>query len=195
MKKRALRLTVLTVSLPLALLFLFSPFLRDFLRAFLLEPLIKSYYVFRWYLGRFPQVFLWTALISLASVFLSRTYWRILPGLDAAPKMESKSPVRPSKGSLQILTSEIRAARHRPFYRRKLVRQLVGVTICMIAAARRISIDKARTEFERETWTENSDVLAFFHPRRRRPGSTSGRDFHNKLGATLSFLEHYLEGG
>jgi hypothetical protein len=194
-KRRALWLTALLISLPLALLFLFSPVLRDFLKVFLLEPLITSYYVSRWYLARFPQLLLWAGLILIASAFFVRGYWRVLRSSGSPSSKASEPSSKSPKGALQKLTREIHAARHRPFYQRRLARRLTGIAVRMIARRKKISIIEARTEFERETWTEDPIILSFFRHRKLRPGFTSGHDFQAQFEATLSFLERYQQGG
>ena len=179
----------------MALLFLFSPVLRDFLKVFLLEPLITSYYVSRWYLARFPQFLLWAGLILVASAFFVRVYWRVFRNSSLPSSKESKSSPKRPQGALRRLTREIHAARHRPFYQRRLARRLGGVAVRMIAIKKRISLIEARTEFEREIWTENPIILSFFRHRKLRPGFASGHDFVAQLEATLSFLERYQQGG
>ena len=197
MKKRVLWITAFAISLPIALVFLFSPPLKEFLRAFLLEPLIRSFYIFRWYLARFPQLPLWAGLILTTFAFFVRGYWRALRGTAgrSRPRKVRKGPSRSSKAGLPRLSREIRAAQHRSFYQRRITRRLSGLTIRMIARRKKICITEARTEFEREAWTEDPIILSFFRHRKLKSRFGSGQDFLMQLEATLTFLENYQQGG
>ena len=196
MRKLRLWIITLTISLPIALLFLFSPSLKSFLRAFLLEPLTQSFYVFRWYLSRLPQFLLWAGFILTAFVFFARAYWRALDGTgQARPRKIRKGSSRSSKGGLPRLSREIRAARHRPFYQRRITRRLAGIVVLMIARKKKVSVAEARAEFEQEAWTEDPITLSFFRHRRLKSRFDSGHDFLAQLEATLSFLEDYQQGG
>jgi hypothetical protein len=190
MRRTGLVLAGVALVAGFSLLFVFP--LREVFRTGLLQPLIETWHVIRWYVLRLPQIVLWIGLLIVAVVFLVRS---LVKGLGAGPASEEVEPPAPrSPTEFERLSWLIARARHRPFSRRRLAGELVAPCVRLVAGRERLPLAEARARFEGFGWCDEPAVARFFAYRKHYRGLSRRADFEENLEKTVSFLERYQEG-
>ncbi len=167
--------------------------LRNSFRSNVVEPFVSSFYLFRWYLHRISQAVLWAMFILGGGILLMNTFMRTF----SSRKREDHSPNIVSTvatSELNRLTTIISHTHRRPFARRRMTAELVGLAIRMIAKREGLSLKAARARFETFDWCDNEAIPGFFKYRRQYYGIRRGKDFNRLLKETISFFERYYQG-
>jgi len=168
--------------------------LRGFLRTALLEPLLRGWFVVRWFFRQISQAALWYALVLLGGALLLRTFLRTAPHAVLPPP--SKGHREEPRGEVDRLATMIRKARSRPLYRAMLARDLEGMASRIVACKEGISIDEARaTLFAEEDDRAPLALRRLFRSLRPRRGLGRDGRFERDLEEALSLLEGHLKEG
>ena len=192
-RKAALTLLGLSLLLLIGITIAFAFPLRPLFIRLVVNPLIESFLVLRWYVHRLSQLLLWIVFVIIGALFplhmLTRGYF--------SKKREKKQKyivIRSEGSELRQLAETISRTHHRPFARRRVASKLVPLCVRLIAQHEGLPLKEARERFESFQWCDNEAVKEFFTFRRQYYGFGKGRAFTARLHEVVSFLEEYHQG-
>jgi len=172
---------------------LFATVLQEWFRTAILAPLMRGFFLIRFYTLRLPQQLWWVAALLLAGALLVRMALR---ALGPAPK---RSQRRQSTGEtvdeLEWLASVIDRAQQHPFYRQRVAGELARLVARLISRQEGVSVDQARARLEEGTWGSDVLVQSFFRTKRKRHRRRRKIRFNEELKHTLDVVERYSQGG
>jgi len=172
---------------------LFATILQEWFRAEILAPLMRGFFLIRFYGLRLPQQLWWIAALLLAVALLVRMTLRTL---GPAPK---RSQRRQSTGEtvdeLERLASLIDRAQIHPFYQQRVASELARLAARLIARQEGVPVDQARARLEAGTWGSDVLVQSLFREKRKRHRRWRKIRFNEELKHALDAVERYSQGG
>jgi len=191
---KARRVLFLIVAAALAVGFsvLFATILQEWFRMVILPPVMRGFFLIRFYTLRLPQQLWWVASLLLAGALLVRMALR---ALGPAPKRSKRrQSTRETVDELEWLAAVIDRAQHHPFYQQRVTGELARVTARLISRQEGVSVDQARARLEAGTWGSDVLVQSFFTAKRKRHRRRQIR-FNEQLKHALDVVERYSQGG
>jgi len=195
MKARRNFFLIVAAVLAMGFSVLFATVLQEWFRMAILAPLMRGFFLIRFYTLRLPQQLWWVAFLLLTGALLVRMALR---ALGPAPKRsQRRQATGETVDELEWLASTINHAQHRSFHQKQVVNELAKITARLIARHEQIRIDDAQRCLGAGTWGDDPVAQAFFRTdkkKRRRRARRTDR-FNEQLRHTVHILERYSQGG
>lgn len=160
------------------------------LRIHVLQPIIETYFIGRYYLDFVPQLILWMIPLLFVAVIMSRRFVRWSRQDRSSPPRRTPTPA-PGEGELARLSRRIQRAHYSRFARVRLSRTLVEIGARLIAGKEGSSLGRARRQLAEGYWQNVEAVHHFLTPRRHYTARQSGHDFEGSLRETVDHLEEF----
>jgi hypothetical protein len=193
MKARRNFFLVVAAVLAVGFSVLFATVLQEWFRTAILAPLMRGFFLIRFYSLRLPQQLWWVAALLLAVALLVRMTLR---ALGPAPKRSQRGQsTGETVDELERLASLIDRAQFHPFYRQRVAGELARLAARLIARQEGVSVDQAWARLEAGTWGSDVLVQSLLREKRKRHRRWRKIRFNEELKHTLDVVERYSQGG
>ncbi len=188
------RIAIITSGVVVILTVLFSFLIQGKGYEALVMPIVRDFYVLRFYISCLPQILVWGVVIGGLGLIMLITYRRTVRSLGHRPRVTTTHAHAPHTNPLYELAIAIRHARHFPVYRYTVAHELAELAVRIIARRNGASIPEARGLFKSGTWCDDEEIRDFLAYTRIIHGLRLSPDFARKLEDAVSYLEHFEQG-